>query len=273
MSRVIGLFIIFFVLLFSGCLQDEEKVVLATTTSTYDSGLLDYMLPAFEEKYGIEAIVIPVGTGRAMEYGRRGDVDVILVHSPLDEINFVEKGFGTKRHCVMYNEFLIVGPPGDPAGIKGKTAINALRRILNLEKTFISRGDDSGTHKKERALWAEAGGYHNKGEWYTETGTGMGKTLLVASEKGGYTLVDRGTYISMKESVSLDIMVEGDELLKNPYSIIAVNPQKSPGVNSAGAQKLIEWVMSDEGQRMIADFTKDGEALFTPLYGECPPGG
>jgi tungstate transport system substrate-binding protein len=169
----------------------------------------------------------------------------------------------------MYNDFLIVGPAGDPAGVKGGTAANALRRILNRELAFISRGDDSGTHKKELALWAEAGGYHNLGTWYIETGTGMGKTLLVASEKEAYTLVDRATYMSMEESVSLEIMVEGDELLKNQYGIIAINPEKNPNVNGAGAQKLVEWIMSGEGQQMIADFTTGGEQPFMPLYGEC----
>ena len=242
---------------------------MATTTSTYDSGLLDYMLPAFEEKYGIEVQVISVGTGKALEYGRRGDVDIILVHSPEDEIEFVEEGYGTWRHCVMYNEFLIVGPPDDPAEVKGKTAINALRRILNADSTFISRGDDSGTHKKELVLWDAAGGDYYLGSWYVETGTGMGKTLLVASEKGAYTLVDKGTYLSMKENVNLDIMVEGDELLFNPYAIIVVSLEYNPEVNYIGAQQLMGWIMSKEGQKMIGEFTKDGEALFTPLHGEC----
>lgn len=269
MSLGIGLSVLFIVFSLGGCIGGDDTVVLATTTSTYDSGLLDYMLPAFEEKHGIEVRVVPVGTGRALEYGRRGDVDVILVHSPADEEIFVSDGYGVKRHCVMYNEFLIVGPPGDPAGVKGKTAINALRGILSTDSLFISRGDDSGTHKKELALWAEAGGYHSIGSWYIETGTGMGKTLLVASEKEAYTLVDRGTYTSMKESVNLEIMVERDELLKNPYGIIAVNPEKGRKANSAEAQKLIEWFMSDEGQQRIADFTTGGEQPFTPLYGEC----
>lgn len=269
MSRRIWPFVLLFVFLSSGCLGGDDTVVLATTTSTYDSGLLDYLLPAFEDEYNIEVVVVPVGTGRALEYGRRGDVDVILVHSPEDEIEFVEEGYGTLRHCVMYNEFLIVGPPGDPAGIKGGAAINSLRRILNRELTFISRGDDSGTHKKELALWEIAGGYQNRGSWYIETGTGMGKTLLVADEMEGYTLVDRGTYMSMKDSVNLEIMVSGDELLKNPYGMIAVSLEENPGVNYRGAQKLIEWFMSGDGQRMIGEFTKDGEQLFVPLHGEC----
>jgi tungstate transport system substrate-binding protein len=269
MSWGIGLFLLLIASMFGGCIQEENEIVMATTTSTYDSGLLDYLLPVFEDEYGIEVKVVPVGTGRALEYGRRGDVDVILVHSPEDEKSFVSDGFGTERHCVMYNDFLIVGPKDDPAGIKGKTAIHALRRILNTDSQFISRGDSSGTHKKELALWGIAGGYHNLGSWYVETGTGMGKTLLVASEKEGYTLVDRGTYTSMKKSVNLDILVSGDELLTNPYGIMAVNPETSPGVNNAGAQKLITWIMSDEAQQMIADFTKDGEQLFVPLHGEC----
>jgi tungstate transport system substrate-binding protein len=231
------------------------------------------MLPAFEEDHDIEVLVIPVGTGRALEYGRRGDVDLILVHSPADEIEFVERGYGTRRHCVMYNDFLLVGPALDPAEIKGKTAVNALKRIINSDSTFISRGDDSGTHKKELSLWETAGGEYSLNPGYIETGTGMGKTLLVAGEKEGYTLVDRGTYQSMKDSVDLDIMVEGDDLLTNPYGIIATNPGKHPDVNNEGAQKLITWILSNEAQQMIADFTKDGETLFTPLYGECPPEG
>ena len=271
MVRNTALFVLFFALLLSGCLWQEDAVVMATTTSTYDSGLLDYLLPVFEEKYGIEVMVVPVGTGRALEYGSRGDVDVILVHSPVDEIKFVQEGFGIQRHCGMYNDFLVVGPAEDPAGIKGKTLIRAFRRIINTDSLFISRGDSSEAHKKELLLWVISGAYHSgfEGGWYVETGTEMGTTLLAASEKGGYTLVDRGTYQSMKDSVDLEIMVSGDDHLLNPYGIIAVNPEKSKGVNHEGAQKLISWMMSDEGQNLIEDFTVNGEQLFTPLYGKC----
>ena len=261
--------VLVFTLLSIGCIQQKDEIHLATTTSIYDSGLLDYMLPVFEEKNNIEVKILPAGTGKSLEYGRRGDVDLILVHSPPDEKEFVADGYGIERHCIMYNDFVIVGPGDDPSKIKGKTAIDALRRIINTDSVFISRGDDSGTHKKEQVLWSAAGGEYNSNPGYIETGTGMGTTLLVASEKSGYALVDRGTYLSMKNSVNLDIMVEGDELLANPYGIIAVNPVKHSDVNSDSAQELIGWIMSDEAQGMIADFTKDGEVLFKPLHGRC----
>ncbi len=275
MSRGTLLLVILTVSLLSGCThetvtqQEQGTIILATTTSTYDSGLLDYLFPIFEEKYGIEVKVIPVGTGQAIELGRRGDVDVILVHSPKDEERFVSDGFGVERHCVMYNDFVILGPGEDPAGVKGYTAVDALKKIADTDSIFISRGDGSGTHKKELALW-EMTGVEDMGSWYVETGTGMGQTLLVASEKGGYTLADRGTHTSMKDRLDLFILISGDRLLLNPYGIIAVNPQKNPRVNHAGAEKLIQWITSNEGQALIGGFTKNGEQLFTPLYNECP---
>lgn len=258
-----------------GCLQNTgenhatNSIVLATTTSTYDSGLLDYLLPAFEEQTGIEVKVISVGTGQAIELGRRGDADVILVHAPEDEKRFVSEGYGVERHCVMYNDFVILGPEEDQAGIANDaSAVDALKKIAEAGSTFISRGDNSGTNKKELSLWERAG-IEDKGRGYIETGTGMGQTLLTASEKEAYTISDRATFVSMKDKLDLKILVSGDRLLLNPYGIIAVNPRKNPGVNYEGAETLIRWIGSDEGQKMIKDFTKKDEQLFTPLYNKC----
>ena len=241
---------------------------MATTTSTYDSGLLDYLLPVFEAKYGTEVKVISAGTGQALELGSRGDADVVLVHSPTDEERFVSEGFGVKRHCLMYNDFVLLGPKKDPKGAGNDSIVDALKKISNAGSSFVSRGDGSGTHKKELSLWTWAG-IDKKGRWYIETGTGMGQTLITASEKDAYTLSDRGTYISMKDRLNLTILVSGDRLLLNPYSIIAVNPDKNPGVNHEGAQRLIQWMTSEEGQSLIEGFTKNGEKLFTPLYNNC----
>jgi len=264
--------------LFSACLTttrqptQKDSIVLATTTSTYDSGLLDYLLPKFEEQTGIEVKVVSVGTGHALELGRRGDSDVILVHSPADEKRFVTEGYGVKRHCVMYNDFVILGPETDTAGIENLSAPKALSQIATTGLTFISRGDDSGTHKKELTLW-EAADVADRGEGYIEIGAGMGQTLLTASEKQGYTISDRATYVSMKNRLELEVLVSRDSLLLNPYGIIAVNPEKNPGVNDIGAEDLIRWINSDEGQALIGNFTKNGEQLFTPLYDECLDGG
>ncbi len=260
--------------LFSACLTGSQSpppadsIVLATTTSTYDSGLLDYLLPAFTEQTGIEVRVISVGTGQALELGRRGDADVLLVHSPADEKRFVTDGFGVARHCVMYNDFVILGPSPDPAGISNTTAAEALSFIAKSDSTFISRGDDSGTHKKELLLWTNAG-VEDKGVGYIESGTGMGLTLLTAGEKQAYTLSDRATFVSMKDRLDLAILVSGDTLLLNPYAAIAVNPVKNPGVNSRGAEAFVQWITGADAQRLIGEYRKKGERLFTPLQGRC----
>lgn len=274
MSERVQILCILIIGLSAGCIQGESTqqakgtIILATTTSTYDSGLLDYLLPIFEEKHRIEVKVIPVGTGQAIELGRRGDADVILVHSPEDEERFVAESFGIERHCVMYNDFVIVGPKDDPAGIKNTSVIVALEKVADTDSIFISRGDNSGTHKRELILWKVVG-IEEKGSWYIETGTGMGQTLLVASEKGGYTLSDKATYMSMKDRLDLAILVSGARLLLNPYSIIVVNPEKNPGVNHRGAERLVQWITSNEGQALIGNFTKNSEQLFIPLNNKC----
>lgn len=243
------------------------RLVLATTTSTYDSGLLDYLLPSFEESTGISVEVIAVGTGQALEMGRNGDADVLLVHSPAQEQAFVDEGHGVDRQAVMHNDYVIVGPADDPAGISGMTDVAAaFTQIAAAESPFVSRGDDSGTHGKERAIW-EAAGITPAGEWYISAGQGMGAVLTMAEELGAYTLTDRGTYLSRQtEGYSLPILVEGDPLLFNPYHVMAVNPDLHSGVNYEGAQQFIEWLTSAETQALIAAFTHagTGEPLFYP---------
>jgi len=243
------------------------KIILATTTSTYDSGLLDYLLPTFTEETGISVEVIAVGSGQAMELGCNGDADVLLVHSPAAEETFVADGSGVDREPVMYNDFVIVGPEDDPAGIQGMSdAVAAFTLIAEAQATFISRGDDSGTHAKEKKVW-EAAGIAPTGGWYISSGLGMGEVLAMAEEMPGYTLSDRGTYLSRKaKGYALPILVEGDPLLFNPYGVIAVNPEKYPDINYAGATTFIEWLTSVETQERIAAFTHadTGEPLFYP---------
>ncbi|MBU0979203.1 MAG: substrate-binding domain-containing protein [Nanoarchaeota archaeon] len=247
----------------------EEKILrLATTTSTYDSGLLDYIIPVFEEKYNIEVQIISVGTGQAITNGERGDVDVIMVHSPEAELKFIDKRYGIDRYCVMYNDFVIVGPAEDPAGIKGMNIKDAMGVISDQEAIFVSRGDDSGTHKKELKLW-KASGMMPAGSWYLESGDGMGMTLQLASEKGAYTLTDRATFTFRKKTLDLEILVDGDIGLLNPYGIIAVNPDMHPSVDYESATDFIDWFKEPLTQQLIAQYRVDGEQLFTPLNGEC----
>jgi tungstate transport system substrate-binding protein len=247
----------------AGCGQ-PENVKMATTTSTDNSGLLDVLLPAFTEKCGIKVEVIAVGTGRAIKHGENGDVDLILVHAREAEDKFVADGFGVNRRNVMHNDFVITGPAADPAGIRGiKDATEALRKIAQSKSFFISRGDDSGTHKKEKQLWRTAG-VTPGGDWYLSAGQGMGAVLTIANEKQAYTLTDRGTYIAMKSKLQLPVLVEGDERLHNPYGVIAVNPAKHPHVKYAAAMKFIEWLTSREAQDIIRNFRKEGEVLFYP---------
>lgn len=244
----------------------EQTIKLATTTSTEDSGLLDVLLPEFKKDTGYDVEVIAVGTGAAIGLGEKGDVDVILVHSRTAEDQFVADGFGVNRKDVMYNDFLIIGPEDDPAGIKGENdAVAALTAISETESTFLSRGDDSGTHKKEKQLW-ETAGITPEGEWYVSVGKGMGDTFRMANEMNGYTLIDRGTFLFNRDKYELEAMVEGDELLFNPYGVIAVNKEKHPNVNFEGATAFIEWLTSKKAQDMIAEYGKDefGQALFVP---------
>jgi len=240
------------------------EMVLATTTSTYDSGLLDVILPDFEKAHNVKVKVVAVGSGQAIKLGEQGDADIILVHSRQAEDKFVAEGYGTARYDVMYNDYIIIGPPNDPAGIKGvNQAAAAFKKIAQAKATFISRGDDSGTHTKELAIW-KAAGVEPKGEWYVSAGQGMGAVLTMANERRAYTLADRGTYGAWQGRMELPILAEGDEALFNPYGIIPVNPARHPQVKYELAQKMVEWMTSLETQEAIGRFQQQGQVLFYP---------
>lgn len=259
------LWVALLLLALAGC-GGGESITLATTTSTQDSGLLDVLVPLFEKQTGIKVKVIAVGTGQALELGRRGDADVVLVHDPAGEEKFVAEGFGVNRRGVMSNDFVLVGPPADPAGVKGtREAGAALRTVAEKRATFVSRGDESGTHQKERALWAAAK-VEPKGEWYLRAGAGMGQVLRMANEKRAYTLTDRGTYLAQRGGLELAVVSEGDALLRNPYSVILVNPEKHGHVRQEAATKFADFLLSPEGQKMIGAFglDKHGQPLFFP---------
>jgi tungstate transport system substrate-binding protein len=242
----------------------EPRLRLATTTSTDNSGLLSAMLPTFEQKYGVKVDVIAVGTGRALKLAENGDVDLVLVHAREAEEEFINQGFGVNRRDVMYNDFVIVGPKDDPASVKrSDSAPGAFGSIARKAIPFVSRGDDSGTHKKELKLW-KAAGIEPEGAWYVEAGQGMGAVLNMADEKQAYSLTDRGTWIAFAEKLDLAILFEGDPMLFNPYGIIAVNPVRHRHVNHIEAMLLIAWFTSPDGQKLIADFKTDGQALFVP---------
>ncbi len=245
----------------------DTSIILATTTSTADSGLLDFILPVFTEKTGVTVDVIAVGTGQALELGVNGDADVLLVHARALEDAFMDAGDGIRREDVMYNDFVIVGPPDDPAGIKGKgKAANALTMLAESEGAFVSRGDESGTHTMEKSLWTEAG-LEPAGDWYISAGQGMGDVLVMANEQLAYTMSDRATYLAVKkQGIDLEIMVEGDPILFNPYGVIAVNPDKSPEINNDLANQFIDWLVSVETQELISTFGVEefGAPLFTP---------
>ncbi|HSD96364.1 MAG TPA: extracellular solute-binding protein [Sulfuricaulis sp.] len=246
--------------------QAEQKVLrLATTTSTENSGLLKSLLPAFEKNSGYKVHVIAVGTGKALRMGQDGDVDVVMVHARMDEDKFVAAGYGINRRDLMYNDFVIVGPKRDPAGIGAvKDPAAALARIAAAkEAAFISRGDESGTYKKEQALW-QAADIKPQGKWYRSIGQGMEQALQIASEMQGYTLADRGTWLALRKKLDLVILVQGDNRLFNPYGVIAVNPARYPDVNYQGAMAFIAWLTSPGGQNQIAAFKIDGENLFFP---------
>ena len=243
-----------------------KDLKMATTTSTDNSGLLKYLLPKYEAKCGCKVRYTAVGTGNAIKLGENGDVDMLMVHARAAEDKFVAEGYGVNRRDLMYNDFVIVGPHSDPAGIRGtKDALAALKKIRQSGAIFISRGDDSGTNKKELAFWKELG-VDPKGPNYLAIGQGMGQTLTVAGEKKAYTLTDRATYATYKDKTGLEIMVEGSPNLLNPYGVIAVNPKRYPGVNYDGAMAFIEWLTSDEGQKAIAGFKPKGAQLFFPDY-------
>lgn len=247
-------------------------VILATTTSTQDSGLLDVLVPIFEEQTGYKAKPIAVGSGAAIKMGENGEADVLLVHSPAAEEAFMEDGYGTERWMVFYNDFVIVGPAGDPAGVANETStVEAMQAIAESESTFISRGDDSGTHSRERNLWAEAG-VEPGGSWYVESGTGMGETLFIANERDAYTLADRGTWLSLSDDLSLPILGEGDELLVNVYHVVLVNPERYDTINAAGAQAFAEFLLDPETQEIVGEVGVEefGQPLFVPCaLGTC----
>ena len=245
----------------------QEFITVASTTSTEQSGLFGHILPLFEEKTGIEVRVVAQGTGQALETGRRGDADVVLVHARPAEEQFVAEGYGVERLDVMYNDFVLVGPGDDPAGIAGMTdAVEALTNIAETRSTFASRGDDSGTHKAELALWRQAG-IEPSGRWYRELGSGMGATLNTAAQMPAYTLTDRGTWISFENRGPLEILVEGDDRLFNQYGVILINPARHPHVKEQAGQAFIDWLTSAEGQQAIAQYKLHGQQLFFPNAG------
>lgn len=252
----------------SGTVGDGE-LVLATTTSTYDTGLLDAIHPTFEEDFGITIKTLPKGTGASLRTARDGDADVILVHARNAEDEFMQDGFGVNRRDVMFNDFVVVGPKDDPAGINGmSSATEAFTTIADTSSTFVSRGDDSGTNKKELVVWDQAG-TDPGGEWYQAIGKGMGDTLVQASQTGAYTIADRGTYLSMEDEIDLVIHVQGPlkggpVVLKNPYGVMAVNPAKYADVNVQAAMAYIGFLTSPQGQSMIEDYTANGSQLFFP---------
>ena len=251
----------------SPALAQDKSIVVSSTTSTQDSGLFGHILPLFKAKTGIDVKVISQGTGQALDTGRRGDADVVFVHARPQEEKFVADGFGVKRYPVMYNDFILVGPRGDPAGAKGKDIVAGLKAIKAKEAPVISRGDKSGTHAAELALWKLAGidvAGADKGSWYKEIGQGMGAALNTASASNAYVLADRGTWLSFKNRGDLAIVVEGDDKLFNQYGVILVNPGKHAHVKKDLGQAFIDWLVSPEGQKAIADYKINGEQLFFP---------
>jgi len=255
-------------LLLTSVASAEERLKMSTTTSTENSGLLRVLLPPFEAQAGCKVDVIAVGTGKALKLGQAGDVDVVLVHARKLEDKFVAEGYGVDRKDVMYNDFVIIGPDADPAGVRGvKSAAEALEKIAAAQAPFISRGDESGTHQKEKELWQQAG-VGPSGAWYAEAGQGMGEVIVMATQKRAYTLADRGTYNAFKkEKTDLKIVFEGEKGLFNPYGVIAVNPKKHPHANYDLAMKFIDYITGPQGQKIIADYTVDGDPIFF-IYGK-----
>lgn len=246
----------------------NSEIILSTTTSTENSGLLDFLLPEFTKDTGYDVKVVAVGTGQALKMGEDGDADVLLVHAKASEEAFVSSGHGIERFDVMYNDFVVLGPTKDSLNLKekaGSDIIKAFELISEENQTFVSRGDDSGTHKKELDLWKEAN-IDPSGKWYIEAGQGMGAVIQMTDELQGYTLTDRATYLSMMNDLDLQIVVEGDSRLFNQYGVIAVNPEKNDQINADGAEAFVNWMLSDKGQDLIAEFGKDefGQSLFIP---------
>jgi tungstate transport system substrate-binding protein len=267
MKRALAPAVLAALLIASLACSSEDELILATTTSTQDSGLLDVLVPMFEDQYDYKVKTIAVGSGQALELGAKGEADVILAHSPKAEEDFMAAGNGESREAVMYNDFVIVGPVDDPAGIAdAKTAAEAMALIAEAEAPFISRGDESGTHSKELSLWAAAGIEPVGNNWYQQTGQSMGATLNVASEKRGYTLTDRGTFLAQKEHLDLVVLSEGDKALFNNYHVIVVNPDVHDKVNAKAARDFASFILSAETQDVIRNFGVDtyGEPLFIP---------
>jgi tungstate transport system substrate-binding protein len=249
----------------------SKEIILATTTSTRDSGLLDVLLPAFEKASGYTVKMIAVGTGQALTMGKEGNADVLLVHAPASEKEYMDGGFGKERSLVMHNDFIIVGPKADPAKISGSAStVDAYKAISGSKSVFVSRGDDSGTNKAELTLWKSAK-ITPEGDWYLKTGQGMGDTLRIASEKAGYTFTDRATYLSMKDTLDQAILYEGDKALLNIYHVITVNPDKWPKINYTGGKAFADWMVAADTQKMIAEFGKEkyGQALFIADAGKA----
>ena len=251
-------------------LAADRFITLASTTSTQNSGLFEYLLPKFSKKTGIEVRVIAVGTGQAIKLAEHGDADLLLVHDKVGEMKFVKQGYGINRREVMYNDFIIVGPTGDPAAVRGlNDAAEAFRRIAGAGANFVSRGDDSGTNRQELRLW-EAAGIDAKaasGKWYKEVGAGMGATLNTAAGMDAYTLTDRATWVAFRNRANLEVLAEGDERLFNQYAVIEINPAVHPSVKSAEAKAFADWLVSSEGQDAIGAFAVDGQVLFYPNAG------
>jgi tungstate transport system substrate-binding protein len=250
-----------------GAFAQEKSIVVASTTSTQDSGLFGYLLPLFKAKTGIDVKVVAQGTGQALDTARRGDADVVFVHAKAAEEKFLAEGFGVKRFPVMYNDFILIGPARDPAGIRGtRDIVAALKAIREKRAPFVSRGDRSGTHQAELALWTTAGIdlIRDKGPWYREIGQGMGAALNTAGAMEAYTISDRGTWISFRNKGDLVIAVEGDQRLFNQYGVMLVNPAAHPGVKKVLGQQFVDWLISPEGQRAIANYEIDGKQLFYP---------
>jgi tungstate transport system substrate-binding protein len=265
------IFLLFFITGIPSAQAQPKTIILATTTSTQDSGLLDVLLPIFEKKTGYFVKTIAVGSGQAMAMGQKGEADVLLVHSPAAEKKFVAEGFGVNRRLIMHNDFIIVGPSEDPAKIKGmRFASESFKKIASAKALFLSRADKSGTHVKEMDIWKAAGINPQKEKWYQQTGLGMGQTLSVTAEKKGYTLADRGTYLALKKNLGLDILVEGDAILLNIYHVIEVNPAKWTKVNVSGAKAFADFMVSKETQDIIKTFGVDkfGSPLFFPDAGK-----
>ncbi|MBI4705340.1 MAG: substrate-binding domain-containing protein [Deltaproteobacteria bacterium] len=253
----------------------QPSIILATTTSTQDSGLLEVLLPRFRHSQGIEVKMVAVGTGEALAMGSRGDADVLLVHAPAKEAEFMARGDGSLRLAVMHNDFVLVGPAEDPAAVKGLDAVEALRRIAARASPFASRGDRSGTHQKELDLWKKAGLEVDKAPWRLVTGQGMGETLRVAAEKRAYTFADRGTYLALRATLDLVLLCEGGAALLNPYAVIVVSPSKFPRVHAREAEAFARWLVGPEAQKSIGELgvAKYGEPLFVPDAHPAPGAG